>query len=484
LPPSDPAIRFLLNGEPWAVAGMAPTTTLLDWLRDNALLKGTKEGCAEGDCGACTVALGEPGDDGRTLRWQAANSCLLMLPQVHGKAVLTVEGLAASNADLSPVQQALIDADASQCGFCTPGFAMTMFAFQQGGEEAYDGAIHEALAGNLCRCTGYRPLVEATRRVAGQPDAAFAARSGGWCRTIAGLPAAPTYAAGEQRFLSPGNLDDLIALRRQHPDASLLAGGTDLGLLVSKERRPLATVISTSGVAELNRLTLDDDHLEIGAAVSYSRALPLIDEAFPALGALIRRLGSRQIRNLGTIGGNCANASPIGDTPPCLIVLEASMIAAGPLGRREIPAEAFFVDYRRTALAADEVLVSVRLPLLRNNQAFHCYKVSKRHDQDISAVIGAYRLTFEGPMVGEARIAYGGMAATPKRAPEAEAALRHKPWTAETAAAAVAALSEDYRPISDFRASAGYRTMVAGNLIRRLFLETTAPETPLAVMDL
>ena len=484
LPQSEPAIRFLLNGQLCAVSDVPPTTTLLDWLRETACLKGTKEGCAEGDCGACTVALGEPDDDGRGIRWQAANSCLLMLPQVHGRAVLTVEGLAAPGDSLAPVQQALVDADASQCGFCTPGFVMAMFAFQQGGEEADDATIHEALAGNLCRCTGYRPIVEATRRACAQPDDTFAGHSQGWCRTLAGLPGAPAYAVGAQHFLSPLLLDELVVLRAAHPDALLLAGGTDLGLLVSKERRPLPMVISTSRVAELNRLTLTDSHLEIGAAVTYSRALPAIDEAFPCFGALIRRIGSRQIRNLGTIGGNCANASPIGDTPPCLIALEATMMVAGPRGRRAIHADVFFTDYRQTALAPDEVLVSVRLPLLQNDQAFHCYKVSKRHDQDISAVIGAYRLTFDGPAVGDARIAYGGMAATPKRAAQAEAALRGRPWTAETIAIATQALSEDFQPISDFRASAGYRLTVAGNLIRRLFIETTAPETPLEVMAL
>ncbi len=484
MPPSDPAIRFLLNGERHAVSGISPTTTLLDWLRDHAGLKGTKEGCAEGDCGACTIALGTPAENGKGLCWQAANSCLLMLPQVHGRALLTVEALAGADGSLAPVQQALVDTDASQCGFCTPGFAMAMFAFQQGGEEAEDATIHEALAGNLCRCTGYRPIVEAMRRIAGTADAAFALRSQGWRQELADLPEPADYVVGTQQFLSPLHLDDLIALRVANPEARLLAGGTDLGLLVGKERRPLGTVIWLSQVAELNELELTERYLKIGAAVTYSRALPLIDEAFPGLGALVRRIGSRQIRNLGTLGGNCANASPIGDTLPCLIALEATMIVAGPNGRREIPADAFFVDYRKTALTPDEVLVAVCLPLLRDDQAFHCHKVAKRHDQDISAVIGAYRLTFEGTKVGDARIVYGGMAATPKRARGAEAALRGRPWTEDSIAAAIGMLSADFQPIGDFRASAGYRLTVAGNLIRRLFLEITAPQTPLEVMEL
>ena len=475
---STQAIHFVLNGTARAVNDVPPTRTLLDWLRDNARLTGTKEGCAEGDCGACTVALGDDDPDAPGgIRWQAVNSCLMMLLQVQGRAVLTVEGLGGSDGTLHPAQQALFEADASQCGYCTPGFVMALFAYGQDmvPGEADDNDIHEALAGNLCRCTGYRPIVEAARSLA-EANASSIAPS-----DLDGCPPTAEYGFNGQRFITPRNLAELFDLRGAHGDAWLLAGGTDLGLLVSKERRPLKTVIWLDQVAELNDLDVSDGHLEIGAAVTYSDALPLIDEEFPTMGALIRRIGSRQIRNLGTIGGNCGNASPIGDMPPCLIALDAKIVVAGPNGQRDIPADQFFIDYRKTSLAEDEVIVLIRIPLLANDQAFHCYKVSKRFDQDISAVIGAYRLSFSREGVREARIAYGGMAATPRRAARAEAALTGQPWTSESAARAGLVLAEDFEPIDDFRASAAYRTKVAANLIRRLHLETTAPETLLDV---
>ena len=455
------SIRILLNGEPCEIRDVPPATTVLDWLRAEKRLTGTKEGCAEGDCGACTVVLGIP--DGGGLRREAVNSCLMTVPQLAGRALVTVEGLAA-NGRLHPVQRAMVEADASQCGFCTPGIAMALYAFLEGGEEPEDETIHDALAGNLCRCTGYRPIVDAARRAERAPAAAPAAP----------VPeAGPDYEAGAQTFFAPRTLDALIALRAERPDAPILAGGTDLGLLFSKERRAFDAIISTARVEELCRLEVGEDGIEIGAAVTYTRALPVLDAEYPGMGELIRRIGSRQIRNLGTIGGNIGNASPIGDTLPCLIALDATLMLRGPDGARLMPVEDFFLDYRRTDLRPDEVIEAVRIPRLAPDEVFRTYKVSKRYDQDISAVIGAYRLTVADGRVRDARIAYGGMAATPKRAREAERALAGAVWSEAAVAAARRAIADDFEPIDDFRAGARYRAAVAANLLDRLYLETT-----------
>ena len=466
------SIRILLNGEPCEIRRVPPATTVLDWLRTERTLTGTKEGCAEGDCGACTVVLGIP--DGAGMRYEAVNSCLMAVPQLAGKALITIEGLA-ENGGLHPLQEAMVEADASQCGFCTPGIVMALYAFQQGGEEPEDETIHDALAGNLCRCTGYRPIVDAARNAPSAP------------RAIPSAPvpeAAPDYRAGRQVFFAPRTLDELIALRAAHPAAPLLAGGTDLGLLFSKERKAFPAILSVAGVEELRRLETREDEIEIGAAVTYTRALPVLDAEYPGMGELIRRIGSRQIRNLGTIGGNIGNASPIGDTLPWLIALDATLVLRGPDGAREMPVESFFLGYRETDLGPGEIIASVRVPRLSARQVFRIYKVSKRYDQDISAVIGAYCLTLADGRVSDARIAYGGMAATPKRARAAERALIGEAWGEAAVEAAGRAIAEDFEPIDDFRASARYRLTVAANLLRRLHLQTAGEAAPTGVFAL
>ncbi len=476
------SFHFIVNGETQTVTGTSPTTTLLDWLRGAAKLCGTKEGCAEGDCGACTVAIGEP--DGDRMHYRAVNSCLMMLPQIAGKLVLTVEGLARPDGTLHPVQRALVEADASQCGFCTPGIVMALFAYHRGGEGPDEAVIHDALAGNLCRCTGYRPIVEAAKQLAGAPADWLAEREPAWLAAVEALPRQTVYRAGGQAFLAPDSLAELARLRAANPDAHLVAGGTDLGLVVAKERRRLDTVIDLAHVPELRRIARGDAHVEIGAALPLSAALPLLDAEFPAMAALIRRFGSRQIRNLATFGGNFATASPIGDTLACLIALDATLALRLADRSREVPAESFFVGYRETALQPGELIEAIRIPRLRPGQTLHCYKVSKRFDQDISAVIAAFRLEVVDGTVRAVRAAYGGMAATPKRAPGLEAALAGKPWTQDTIDQAAAALAKDFTPISDFRASAGYRAKVAANLLRRLHLRTTRPDRQLEVSEL
>jgi xanthine dehydrogenase small subunit len=464
------ALHFLLNGKPCSEAGVPPTMTVLDWLRERAHLTGTKEGCAEGDCGACTIVLGREIDG--SLQYGAVNSCLMMLPQIGNCAVLTVEGLAAADGTLHPVQQALVDADATQCGFCTPGFVMALFAFQQGGEGADDRLIHEALAGNLCRCTGYRSIMDACRRVARAPDPGSAAAAA-TAEAVAALPPCPSYHHGQQVFYAPSSLDALLTVTTQNPGAILLAGGTDVGLRVSKDREPLPAVISTAAVSELRRIRSSADAIEIGGAVTYSEALPHLDRHFPSFGALVRRIGSRQIRNLGTIAGNLATASPIGDTIPCLIALDAMVTLRSRAGERVLSVESLITGYRRTAMQTGEVIASIRIPLLPAGHDFAVYKVSKRFDQDISTVIAAFRLERDGRRVRELRAVYGGMAPRPQRAARVEAALRGRIWAAAWLADVDGLLASDFTPIDDHRGSAAYRLRLAGALIRRLQLETT-----------
>ncbi|WP_289296044.1 xanthine dehydrogenase small subunit [uncultured Reyranella sp.] len=454
-------VRFTLNDCPVEIAGVSPMTTLLDWLRDHRGLRGTKEGCAEGDCGACTVVLEREG------RRDAVNACIALLGQLDGQSVRTVEGLRGPGGGPHPVQVAMAEADATQCGFCTPGFVMSALAHASNGGTADPDAIHEALAGNLCRCTGYRPIVEAMTRIAGlavEPPAAPL------------LSPRTTSAAFDGAFFAPRSLDELLALRAAHPEALLLAGGTDLGLLASRERKPPKAVIHLLHVPELAMISASADQITIGAAATYEAAAPTLIEAFPALRAYLSRLGSRQIRNMGTIGGNIGTASPIGDMPPVLLALEASLTLVSPRGTRESPLDDFFLDYRKTELAPDEIIQSLSMPRLWEGETFHCDKVSKRRDQDISTVAGAYRVRIRNGRIEDARLAFGGMAATPRRARATEAALLKDGF-----AAAIAAVESDFKPLDDWRGSAAYRRQVAANLLRRLELRLAEPGRALEV---
>ena len=459
------ALRFRLNGVACSEHDAPPGMTVLDYLRGVKRLTGTKEGCAEGDCGACTVAFKRPRSD----KYEAVNSCLMLLPQIDGASLLTVEGLAGPDGALHPVQQALMETDGTQCGFCTPGFVMAMVAFQQGGEKATDENIHEALAGNLCRCTGYRPIVDACRKIAGrQADSSRADAEA----EIAKPTLDNEYSHGDQRFFAPQKMETLLNLLKWLPDATLLGGGTDLGLLASKERKPPPIVVSTAGVPELKRIEMTDGWLALGGAVTYTEILPHLDRAFSAFGALVRRIGLRQIRNLGTIAGNIATASPIGDTLPCLIALEATVTLRSGSGTREMQVEDFITGYRTTALAKGELIEQVQIPRLDPGQKFFAYKLSKRFDQDISAVIAAYRLAVANGKLSRLRAAYGGMAATPKRATTVEAALIGKPWVPKSLASIDSAVASDFAPMEDQRASAAYRLRAAANLLRRLQMES------------
>jgi xanthine dehydrogenase small subunit len=484
-------MRFILDGRVRELSGFDPTLTVLQWLRGAERRCGTKEGCAEGDCGACTVVLGELSGGGVRLR--AVNACILFLAALDGKALFTVESLRGAGGELHPVQEAMVECHGSQCGFCTPGFVMSLFALYESEGRPSRGRLDDVLAGNLCRCTGYRAIIEAALRAydeaahraydLGGGPAGAAARQ----RLAADLlgiqrPGMLTLEHEGRRFFAPRALEELADLVLREPGAHLLAGGTDVGLWVTKGHRTLETVVYLGEVAELRRLEVGHDHLDIGAAVTYADAHAALAALHPDLGELVRRIGSVQIRNLGTIGGNLANASPIGDTPPALLALDARLVLRRGPERRELPLEAFFQGYRKTALEPGEFLEAIVVPRLAPARLFRAYKVSKRFDQDIAAVCGAFSLELESGRVKVPRVAYGGMAAVPKRSRACEAALAGRPWTEATVLAALPALDEDLAPISDMRASAAYRRLVARNLLVKFQLETGGRRAPTRVV--
>ncbi len=493
---SDDAVRFVLDGEIRTIRGVDPNTTVLEYLREELRRTGTKEGCAEGDCGACTVVLGEL--EGERVRFRAINSCIKFVPTLDGKELFTVESLRAPNGALHPVQQAMVDCHGSQCGFCTPGFVMSLFALYKSETEPSRLRIHDMLAGNLCRCTGYRPIVDAAEQMYGRggdsagdwlhephagngqatssAEAACVERLRSLQRRGTLALSGPALGGGEHRYFAPTTVDDLANLVQSHPNAYILAGGTDIGLWVTKAHRDLETVIYLGNVGELGRVSTTESAIEIGAAVTITDAYDAIGRHFPDFGELFRRFASPPIRNAATLVGNIANGSPIGDSMPALISLGATLRLRAGAGTREVPLEDFYLAYQKTELAEGEFVESVRIPLTPTGRHFHTYKISKRFDQDISAVCGAFAIELDGGTVRNPRICFGGMAAIPKRASQCEAALEGKEWTESTLPDALAALARDYAPIDDMRATAGYRRAVAHNLLRKFFLETSGFE--------
>ena len=474
-------VRFVLDGELVELENVDPTRTVLQFLREDMLRTGTKEGCAEGDCGACTVVLAELSRDGDDLSVRAINSCIQFLPTLDGKELITVESLS-QNRDLHPVQEAMVDHHGSQCGFCTPGFVMSLFALYKTNAKPSRREIDDALAGNLCRCTGYRPIIAAAEAMYdGAADKE-------WLRQPSGKDKAPAerlaVLRGLQRkeglqlssdgrlFFAPTTSDELAAVLADHPDATLLAGGTDVGLWVTKQHRELDAVVYTGRVAELNQLGVSVSHIEIGAAVTLTDAMDVIIAHYPDLDELFMRFASPPIRNAATLGGNIANGSPIGDSMPALMVAGASLVLRRGRSRREVNLDDFYIDYQVKDLRLSEFVETIRIPLPGDGVVLRSHKLSKRFDQDISAVCSAYRLELDGDNVVSFRMACGGLAATIKRARHCEKAALGKQWNAETIEGAMQALERDFTPISDMRASADYRMRAAQNLLRRFYLET------------
>lgn len=473
------AIRFWRNGQPIEVSGFHPRTTLLDYLRLQERRVGTKEGCAEGDCGACTVALGRV--RGGRVRYEPVNACILLLGQVDGAEIVTVEDLAASG-KLHPVQSAMVAHHGSQCGFCTPGIMMSLFTVYQEAERPLSReSINDALAGNLCRCTGYRPIVDAALEAcADKPQDLFAQANENMAQSLAGLADGQDIFIGNDTcfFAAPASESFLAALYAQHPDATLVAGCTDVGLWITKGMAELEKIIWLGRVAGLDEIEDGEDALIIGATVTHTEAFASLERIDPDLGELMRRFGSAQVRASGTVGGNIANGSPIGDLAPALIALGSTLELRRGEATRAIPLDNFFIAYRQQDRLPGEFVRRITVPKLKAHEVFRAYKVSKRFDEDISAVMGAFKFTLHGRTITEARIAFGGMAGIPKRATETEAALVGVSLDdPSTWGAAMAAMARDYQPLDDHRASATYRATVARNLVFKALSEIASGET-------
>jgi len=467
-------IRFWLNDTLVEISDVAPTTTVLNYLRDSALLSGTKEGCAEGDCGACTVAILDEGAvDGPA--WRSINSCLVLLPMVHGRRLVTVEGLK-THSGFHPVQEAMTQALGSQCGYCTPGFVMAMFEACYREDMDAPWKLDDQICGNLCRCTGYRPIRDATRSIAGlRPDDAFRSAQQEPLELETGLE----LLHGDAHYASPTSLDELWDQIDAHPSARFVCGATDLGLDVTKRHATYDSLLSLAAIPELRTILETEDGWSFGAGISLSDLESYTESRLPMMARMLRFFGSRQIKNRGTLGGNVCNASPIGDTPPVLLTLDATIIVQSREGTRAIPIDEFFVDYRKTALKPGEILarVEVKRPAPGTKQA--AYKVSKRRELDISAVCAAILVEVnEEEEITAARVAFGGMAATPSRAREVESALVGNAFSQATFEEASQAVERDFTPIADHRGSAWYRATVAKNLVAAFYEETREEDAP------
>lgn len=468
-------IRFILNSEVVHLSDASPTLTLLDYLRLQRRLTGTKEGCAEGDCGACTVLVGRLGAKG--LVYETVNACIRFVGSLDACHVVTVEHLSDVNEHLHPVQQAMVDFHGSQCGFCTPGIVMSLYGLWLETPKADAALIEKTLQGNLCRCTGYETILQAALSMGDADNSGdklivtHEAIAEKLSELRDGSRVEIDHAEG--KTIVPGSLGDLADVLEAHPNATVVAGSTDVGLWVTKHMRDIAPAVFIANLVEMQTIAEDDDGITIGAGVSYTDAFEAMARRYPTMGALWDRIGGQQVRNMGTVGGNIANGSPIGDTPPPLIALGASVTLRKGSADRTLPLEDFFIDYGKQDRQPGEFVASVHVPALPEGEQFAAYKISKRRDEDISAVLGAFRVALDDSgNVSSVRIAFGGMAATPKRAKTVEAALVGKPWDEATIDAATAAFDSDFTPLSDWRASAQYRMLTTKNLLKRFFLET------------
>jgi xanthine dehydrogenase small subunit len=476
-----PTIRFIRRGRLVELVDVPPTMLLLDYLRENEGSTGTKEGCGEGDCGACTVALGRL-RNGR-LTYEPVNACIQLLGQVDGTEVVTVEDLVQSGGQLHPIQLAMVQHHASQCGFCTPGFVMAIFSLYQATSGAVTrDEVNDAIAGNLCRCTGYRPIVDAAVVACAEPRKdRFQTGATDMTGVLSFLSDGEDVFVGndERFFAAPGTLDSLAALYEKHPDAVVVGGATDVGLWITKQLRDIPKIIHVGKVAGFDRVEDTGHEIVIAAGATYTQAEPFLTRIDPDLGELLRRLGSKQVRASGTVGGNVANGSPIGDTPPALIALDAKIELRRGRQVRSMGIEQFYIEYGKQNRERGELVTKIIIPRLRADHVFRCFKVTKRFDQDIASVMGAFRFSVNGDgLVTEARLAYGGMAGVPKRATHAEEALTGQQLRDSKAwARAFAALREDFTPLDDHRASARYRMETAHSLLGKALIEAAGTAT-------
>jgi len=471
---TNSTVRFLFKNNVVSIENLDPNLTVLQYLREIQFNTGTKEGCASGDCGACTVVLAElDADNTGQLHYKSINSCITFVGSLHGKQLITVEDLK-EKTKLHHAQQTIVDNHASQCGFCTPGFVMSSFALHKHNKAPTRAQVLEALAGNLCRCTGYRSIIEAAiTESIGVDEDSFARHYQETVATLTELQKlpAPTLTGNGHNFIAPKNIDELAYELTHEPKSTLVAGGTDLALSVTQNLATIEKLVYVGNVEELTTIEETESEIIIGSALPYSKFIDTLHHYYPDLGDMIERIGSKQVRNNGTLGGNIGNASPIGDMPPALIALGATMTLHVNGSERTILVEDYFVDYKKTLLMPSEFIKSVQIPKPTSGQTLKLYKISKRIDDDISAVLAAFFIEEKEQQITNVRLAFGGMAATPKRAPAAEAVLQGNSLTKESVAAAKEALATDFQPMTDVRASDKYRMTVAQNLIEKCYLE-------------
>ena len=465
------ALSFILDGERIELDVVDPTRTLLQFLREDMRRMGSKEGCAEGDCGACTVVVAELDDDG--LRHRAINACIQFLPTLDGKALFSVESLKLADGSLHPVQQSMVDHHGSQCGFCTPGFIMSMFALYHNNPAPTRADINDALSGNLCRCTGYRSIVDACQHMY-TDYARVELDEPGLVAKLRELQRERSFSVELEaaQYHAPATLAELAGLYLEHPEARILAGGTDVGLWVTKQLRELPAVIYIGNVAELKSVVVGDQGIEIGAAVTLTDAFDSIVPHYPEFDEMFRRFASLPVRNAGTLVGNVANGSPIGDSMPALMAVSTRVRLRRGDAQRELALEDLYLDYMKNAMREGEFIESIVIPPRADETRLRCYKLSKRYDQDISAVCAVFALRLDGERISEIRIALGGMAAIPKRALKTEQSLLGERWDESTVRTAMSSLCEEFTPMSDMRASAAYRSRATANLLYRFYLET------------
>ncbi len=484
-------VRFLLNDQEAKSCFPKATDSLLDWLRLDQGLCGSKEGCAEGDCGACTVLVGRINAAGE-LVYEAVNSCIRLMGSLNNCHVVTIEHLKNPDGSLNPVQQAMLDFHGSQCGFCTPGIVMSLYALFLSDIEINEAGISRFLQGNLCRCTGYESIFKAalslndSRETIQHNDHLTMQRKAVKAALLelvgTATPHDTSIQSHDDEVIIPQNLDELLEVLSRLENPVIVAGSTDAGLWVTKQMRNIAPAVFINQIAELQAIEDTEEGITIGAGVTYSEAAPVMLRHFPELKNFWFRIAGEQVRNMGTIGGNIANGSPIGDTPPALIPLNARLELRSKGHSRTIPLEEFFIEYGKQDRADNEIVASVFVPRKHTDDLYRVYKISKRFDEDISALCGGFRIRLSGDRVSDAAIAFGGMAAIPKRALAVEQALVGKPWTMETVEFAMEGFGEDFSPLSDWRASADYRLMVARNLLKRFWLETSSgDEAPVSI---
>jgi len=480
-------IRFLLNEREVCLSAFGASETLLDFLRLEQRLTGTKEGCAEGDCGACTVLVGRRNDAGAMI-YETVTACIRLLASLDLCHVITIEYLSRQNGKLHLIQQAMVDLHGSQCGFCTPGIVISLYALWLNNPSPTRKDVETALQGNLCRCTGYRPIIDAALTAAnngGQAKDQLMRQSKETAATLEKMADGRRIEidTGESCAIIPADVDDLADILMKKPQATVVAGSTDVGLWVTKHMKDISPAVFIGNLAELKQITVRSYGVTIGAGVTYSEFEPVIARKFPHLIDFWQRIGGWQVRNMGTIGGNIANGSPIGDTPPALIVLGTSLTLRRDTEQRTILLEDFYLEYGRQDCKSGEFIETIHIPLAGTDTLNAVYKISKRRDEDISSVCAAFNVALDNGKITAARIAFGGMAGVPKRAAHVEAALVGQPWSLASINQAVEEFATDFEPLSDWRASAAYRALVAQNLLRRFFLENDKSDTAVRLPD-